>query len=422
MSNFRTLVSAALIARAAAQHHHGMNPFEGSNCTCDTFCNKGCDIEKTPATNMTLFRMTQFGVVDMTNKNTGDIPGDTSFVISRRTQAYECRQNPASYQCGSNMAQFQGDVPNCTDLVLQWTIEVDGNWGPYQYCNPLNSSEPASTAGGINVGWDCLNSLFSSHGSHGRPPPNYPLQCSSLYDGYEGFCFSSQPSRTISAATLADCCHDAAGDDAHSWTYVNGSCKLYHYGMGAKGCAGGVSGMRKYTPRPGPPPPPPCNCKRMNETMGLRNMSGMGGYGGSHFGIWYSSPAMGECRAGHYVGDGSGCTWRAVGIQKAINASCLYNHIDTYIEESTSISKSCFSSCPPAKPGEDPKMTDCYLKCYSESARQLNPAQLSEPWKKAFAGEVIADGGCPVVHQICPPGSTRPGCPPHGRLVQATDV
>ena len=63
----------------------------------------------------------------MTNKNTGDVPGDTSFVISRRTQAYECRQNPSSYQCGSGMAQFQGDVPNCTDLVLQVSVDFDGN-------------------------------------------------------------------------------------------------------------------------------------------------------------------------------------------------------------------------------------------------------------------------------------------------------
>ena len=72
---------------------------------------------------MTLYRMTQFGVVDMTNKDTGDVLGDTSFVISRRTTAYECRQNPNSYMC-SNLAQFQGDVPNCTDLVLKWKIEV----------------------------------------------------------------------------------------------------------------------------------------------------------------------------------------------------------------------------------------------------------------------------------------------------------
>eukprot|EP01047_Picozoa_sp_COSAG01_P047601 COSAG01_NODE_4564_length_4919_cov_6.477386_2_plen_269_part_00 len=268
--------------------------------------------------------MTQFGVVDMTNKNTGDIPGDTSFVISRRTQAYECRQNPSSYQCGSGMAQFQGDVPNCTDLVLQWNVEVDGNWGPYQYCNPLNSTDPTSTAAGINVGWDCLNQLSFHSGGGGKPPPNYPLQCSASFSGYEGYCFGSRPDRTTPAATLADCCHTATASYAHSYTYVNKTCKTFRYGYGAQPCAGGISGQRKQTPRPGPPPPPPCACKRLNETMGLRNMSGMGSYGGSsHFGIWYSSPAMGQCTGGHRVGDGSGCTWRAVGITKAINASCL---------------------------------------------------------------------------------------------------
>eukprot|EP01047_Picozoa_sp_COSAG01_P047600 COSAG01_NODE_4564_length_4919_cov_6.477386_1_plen_62_part_00 len=61
-------------------------------------------------------------------------------------------------------------------------------------------------------------------------------------------------------------------------------------------------------------------------------------------------------------------------------------------------------------------MTDCYLRCYSEAARSLTPHQLSEPWSRAFAGEVAADGGCPVVHQICKPGSTRPGCPPGGTI------
>ena len=82
--------------------------------------------------------------------------GRAGFVISRRTTAYMCRTNPNNFMCSglcvlppapphppsphpirslvSARAQFQGDVPNCTDLVLKWKIEVDGNWGPYQYC------------------------------------------------------------------------------------------------------------------------------------------------------------------------------------------------------------------------------------------------------------------------------------------------
>ncbi len=31
-------------------------------------------------------------------------------------------------------------------------------------------------------------------------------------------------------------------------------------------------------------------------------------------------------------------------------------------------------------------MTDCYLKCYSDTSRRMNPTQLSAPWMKAFQG------------------------------------
>ena len=197
------------------------------------------------------------------------------------------------------MAQFQGDVPNCTDLVLKYQIEFDGKFGPYQYCNPLNSTDPQSVDAGINVGWDCLNSL-SMHGGGGgaHPPKNWPLQCSAGFDGYAGYCFGGTPSKSTPEATLGDCCQVATAGGSHSWTYVNGTCKLFRYGSHPSTCAGGVSGNHKYTPRPhpGPPPPPPCACKRMNQTVGLRNMTGSSSssYGGSHFGVWFSNPAMGE--------------------------------------------------------------------------------------------------------------------------------
>lgn len=74
--------------------------------------------------------MTPFGVLDLAEKNSADMPGDVSFVISRRTAAYECKVNPTSWGC-STMVQFEGDDPNSTDLVLQMTVEVDGQWGEW---------------------------------------------------------------------------------------------------------------------------------------------------------------------------------------------------------------------------------------------------------------------------------------------------
>ena len=51
--------------------------------------------------------MTPKGVLDMRNKDTGDVRGDTSFVLSRRTVAYQCRQDPSSFFC-SGLTQFAG--------------------------------------------------------------------------------------------------------------------------------------------------------------------------------------------------------------------------------------------------------------------------------------------------------------------------
>eukprot|EP01043_Picozoa_sp_COSAG02_P053774 COSAG02_NODE_5988_length_3873_cov_1.851109_3_plen_357_part_00 len=273
------------LSGAAAQHS-----IDFGNCSCDTFCDGSCNIASTGAANMTLYRMTQFGVVDMTNKNTGDVPGDTSFVISRRTTAYMCRKNPSSFMC-SGLAQFQGDVPNCTDLVLKWTIEVDGNWGPYQYCNPVNSSDSAGP-------WACLNNI-AFHGTPRPPPPeNYPGQCSANYSGSEGFCYSEKPDDSVQVESLAECCSAAethwgprhcsngkcSGGPARNWNYFenNGTCALFGYAWQGKATADCTSGEHIYTPPPGPPPPKPCDCKRMNQTVGRRNESAQhyGGGGG----------------------------------------------------------------------------------------------------------------------------------------------
>ena len=41
-----------------------------------------------------------------------------------------------------------------------------------------------------------------------------------------------------------------------------------------------------------------------------------------------------------------------------------------------------------------------YLKCYSEAAGRMSHTDMSAPWLKAFQGEDISLGGCPVVHKI----------------------
>jgi hypothetical protein len=79
--------------------------------------------------------MTPKGVLDMSNKDTGGIKGDTSFVLSKRTSAYECRKDPNSFLC-NDVTQFDGDDKNSTDLVISFTIELDGQvgWAGWRVC------------------------------------------------------------------------------------------------------------------------------------------------------------------------------------------------------------------------------------------------------------------------------------------------
>jgi hypothetical protein len=61
-----------------------------------------------------------------------------------------------------HIAQFDGDEKNSTDLVLEMTVEVDGQWGPYLECNPLNATDPLGD-------WNCTQGV----GGHFYPK-NYP--------------------------------------------------------------------------------------------------------------------------------------------------------------------------------------------------------------------------------------------------------
>jgi len=151
------------------------DPFAGSGCDCDRFCKNECAINATQPMNITYYRMTMKGVYDLSDKDTGDVAGDTSFVLAKKNNEFFCRHNPTDFIC-KDVAQFSGDDKNSTDLVLEMTIEVDGQWGPYLGCNPVDVKAPLGD-------WECKS--LSGH----TQPKNYPKTCSSDgFEAYEGYC------------------------------------------------------------------------------------------------------------------------------------------------------------------------------------------------------------------------------------------
>ena len=354
-------------------HHHHHDPFAGSGCTCSTFCDNKCAINASAPSNTTFYRMSPKGVLDLSNKDTGDIHGDTSFVLSRRTIAYQCRKDPSSFFC-QGLTQFAGDDSNSTDVIIEFQIELDGNWGPYLYCNPIDVKQPTGK-------WSCDVSLGPATVT---PPP----QCKSLnYSLYPKAKWRGFGAKNTSATNIGQCCALANARKAGgSWTWYNTTqqCETYSFAFGNTDCDDCSLGYVD-------PSPPPCNCSRVHKTVGREVLNEtFKGYpaGDPAGGIWYSHPEQGECKDGHYVGDGSGCTWRVVKTTKIIRAACMYHNIDANVEQSDA---ACFGKCPVPK-----NVTgDCYLKCYNDATDKMTKNSLSAPWGQAFQSNDKTKGGCP---------------------------
>lgn len=344
------------------------NPWAGSGCNCTSFCDNKCVINGTKPQNLTLYRMTPFGVLNLNEKNSADVPGDVSFIISRRTHAAECVKDPHSWSC-QTMVQFEGDNPNSTDLVLEMQVEVDGQYGPYLYCNDLNSSDPLGA-------WKCTVSL-----SAGGQIPNYPKTCKAdnFTNAFPDVCIGGFPTKTKQVKGFAECCDLAVQEDAPSWTFYNdeSTCSVYKHAFHFSKCNNTVTAYSS-------PPTDYCNCSRVHKTVGKENISLMHNYAAG--GEWYSHPSDGECKNGHFVGDGSGCTWRHVQTTSAINASCLYDRVDAAVEAKD---PSCFQQCPPHN-----RSTDCYNTCYYKTILKMTKTELTTPWTVAVSRTAE---GCPQV-------------------------
>jgi hypothetical protein len=349
------------------------DPFAHSNCTCTDYCGGKCAINTTDGNykhTQTLYRMTPYVARTLTNKNTGDVKGDTSFVLSRKDISEECLKNPTSSRCF-----FNGDDPNSTDLVIEFEVDMDGQWGPYEYCNPVHTNDPSSFScqatydgGGsmkmnvscqcdrmnVTVGWE--NKTRSSGGS--------------LYECYKGnggaMCYQS----THGTMNKTDCSKTCVPPPTPPPTPAPADAKYYcHYGTCRESHFGKES---------------------LKDCQSTCSGGGSGGRGKS-MGSWYSHPMNGQCNGTHTVGDGSGCTWRTAAVKNVINASCLYNHFDTTIENYNG--SYCFKQCP-----EPTNATSyCYRQCYSKVSSEMTDDESIVPWTKAFMSQDTAAGGCPTV-------------------------
>lgn len=328
---------------------------------------------------MTVYRMTPFGVLDLGEKDSGDAKGDTSFVLSRKTISYMCRVNPSDFMCTS-VTQFSGDNPNSTDLILAFTIEVDGNWGPYLKCNPVDIKTPTGL-------WNCSNDIPSPK------PAGWSSKCTAdKWDGYDSHCYNDYiPHATKTGLSLGDCCDQATHDRAAGWTYhrSNQTCSLYAYtDYHPRDCGtDSVSGYPHHSDTTA------CECPRVHKAVGLEDLE-LAYHGQTSMhpagGLWYSHPKLGQCAKGEVLGT-NGCTWRVIELSRAINATCMYKQIDRVVEKAN---EACFNACP--QPTNE--TSTCYLKCYSDSTNSLSHDQLEAPWDAAFATTDESKGGCPQVH------------------------
>ena len=105
-------------------------------CGCADYCDYKCANNGTGPRNLTLYRLTPYDVPGIDSMNTADPGGDVAFALERKGLAVECEQNPQGERCFLAHQNLYG----------AFTVEVDGQWGPYQFCNPTTKDGAPDTS------------------------------------------------------------------------------------------------------------------------------------------------------------------------------------------------------------------------------------------------------------------------------------
>jgi hypothetical protein len=338
--------------------------------------------------------MTPPDVLGLDDKNTGDAAGDDSFVLQRRTLLEHCLTNPGDPLCKTVLSN-NTDPSVSTDVILELQIEVDGQWGPYLFCNPASTKDPQGQ-------WNCTTSIPG--GATPEPPSDFPGgACSAAYTGFQDFCFSGKnvplihPVKEFTDVDLAGCCAEAgkatspfSKDGAVQWTYWRSNRTCFVFPDGTQDFSEDTDCVSGVLTKDYPPAPAPCECERVHKSVGREDLAATYGPSGkANFpagGIWYSHPGAGRCTGTQTVGDGSGCSWRLVNTTSKVKAQCVYDAIDAAV---VALDQKCFDKCPETPAGGLNSTSACYLRCYSTAVYAASQQTLVTPWKAAF------NGGCP---------------------------
>ena len=406
--------------------------------------------------NVTIYRMTPSTTTDLDNKNTGDPPGDMVFNMDERAIPMTCRH----LESGERSADCDGNNTHSwlleKDLVyLQWEIEMDGSWGPYQECN-LNL-----TSGGDGL-WHCANGVAHTNWSdasacsgrvcprtnkavgwqsenftHVRHTPTLSAECNasvakacgSTADNYTA-CVHCVANHSKALKALGDCspgllemdfCPSPPKPDALCSSAAEAACGFSKKQAGheCRLCLSKNRTMLNST----------CSSEQMawlrregnfcpmpqNNYFGPKNETWVGGgWRPNHArvtdilgGSWFSTTTEGRCAEGHRPGDSSGCTWRPIGIRKALNYSCLQSNVAKTVMGQN---KACFAKCADGAALDPKPPSDCWTLCFFNTflgnstlgLEAMSRDALVAAWDKSFASDDPAQGGCPSV-PVTPP-------------------
>eukprot|EP00038_Savillea_parva_P008250 m.175677 g.175677 ORF g.175677 m.175677 type:complete len:458 (-) comp14036_c0_seq1:201-1574(-) len=389
--------------------------------TCDDFCAGRCAFVNTSELptrvhTLTVFRETPFNVTTLGEKNCGDAFGDVGFYLSNHNMPFICKQNPNSSECADSNAIEKGSQNN---VFIQFILEVDGNFGPYEMCNPMHGWDTAH--------WECL--------TYCETPPDcdpWTMQKSTMdWMGPTCFCPNGHSNRTVGRLAQSGNHHHSSTNGSNPWPATCVKDNFYNITLFNK-CVNGT--VLKHIP--GAAATPEACCSACADTLGCGGWSMFDGPGhgcsliadkdhvldsltsdekcvsaydfhgglghisdGVLGGYWYSLPAAGECVGTARPGDATGCTWRVVDVLKIVNSTCVGQRVDAAIH---AYAASCFDTCPESE-RHDPTSA-CYTVCYASAINgntsmvpPLTPMEKNDviaPFLHAFGDS----GGCPALH------------------------